>query len=268
MRSFRVIALEIQAINSSMDAISAELDKLSRATGTTSTGASAAQLASLQTQLDSLRAQVAAGFGTAPAHALNHAAAGSDPVQISESQVTNLVTDLAGKEAANANIQAHIASTSNPHSVTKAQVGLGNVDNTADASKTFAESQITGLVADLAGKAASSHAHAESDITGLVADLAAKEAAANKGAVNGYAPLDTSAKVPVSNLPTGLAPGVHASTHASGGSDPVPGMSGIFDDVVAAAAVTVTVAAGQQMIRIRRAVVRGRLINRGRVRVG
>jgi hypothetical protein len=33
-------------------------------------------------------------------------------------------------EPANANIQAHIASTSNPHSVTKAQVGLGNVPNT------------------------------------------------------------------------------------------------------------------------------------------
>ncbi|MBI3654093.1 MAG: hypothetical protein HY231_23935 [Acidobacteria bacterium] len=32
-------------------------------------------------------------------------------------------------EPANANIQAHIASTSNPHSVTKSQVGLGNVSN-------------------------------------------------------------------------------------------------------------------------------------------
>lgn len=29
----------------------------------------------------------------------------------------------------------HIANTSNPHSVTKAQVGLGNVDNTSDANK-------------------------------------------------------------------------------------------------------------------------------------
>lgn len=33
------------------------------------------------------------------------------------------------KEPANANIQSHISSTSNPHSVTKTQVGLGNVDN-------------------------------------------------------------------------------------------------------------------------------------------
>ena len=34
-------------------------------------------------------------------------------------------------EPANANIQSHISSTSNPHSVTKAQVGLGSVENTA-----------------------------------------------------------------------------------------------------------------------------------------
>lgn len=34
-------------------------------------------------------------------------------------------------EPANANIQAHISSTANPHSVTKSQVGLGNVENTA-----------------------------------------------------------------------------------------------------------------------------------------
>lgn len=39
------------------------------------------------------------------------------------------------KEAANSNIQAHISSTSNPHSVTKTQVGLGNVDNTSDVNK-------------------------------------------------------------------------------------------------------------------------------------
>ena len=36
---------------------------------------------------------------------------------------------LDGKEPANANIQSHIASTANPHGVTKSQVGLGNVQN-------------------------------------------------------------------------------------------------------------------------------------------
>jgi len=43
----------------------------------------------------------------------------------------------------------------------------------AAASHTHAQSDITGLVADLAAKAAAVHTHAQSDITGLVADLAA-----------------------------------------------------------------------------------------------
>lgn len=38
-------------------------------------------------------------------------------------------------EPSNSNIQGHIIDTSNPHGVTKAQVGLGNVDNTSDANK-------------------------------------------------------------------------------------------------------------------------------------
>lgn len=43
-------------------------------------------------------------------------------------------TDLAAKADA-ADLTAHTSNTSNPHSVTKAQVGLGNADNTSDASK-------------------------------------------------------------------------------------------------------------------------------------
>lgn len=38
-------------------------------------------------------------------------------------------------EPASPAIQAHIASTANPHDVTKTQVGLGNCDNTSDANK-------------------------------------------------------------------------------------------------------------------------------------
>lgn len=42
-------------------------------------------------------------------------------------------------QPANSNIQAHIASTANPHAVTKTQVGLSNVDNYATASQVEAE---------------------------------------------------------------------------------------------------------------------------------
>ena len=44
-----------------------------------------------------------------------------------------------------AQIDAHIASSANPHSTTKAQVGLGNVDNTADTAKPVSTAQQTAL---------------------------------------------------------------------------------------------------------------------------
>lgn len=72
----------------------------------------------------------------------------------------------------------------------------------------IAESQVTGLVSDLATKRNTADAIAQADITGLTAALAAKEATANKGAVSGYAGLDGTGKVPVAQLPaTVLADG-------------------------------------------------------------
>jgi hypothetical protein len=49
------------------------------------------------------------------------------------------------KEPANANIQAHITNTNNPHVVTKTQVGLGNADNTSDLDKPVSTAQQTAL---------------------------------------------------------------------------------------------------------------------------
>lgn len=48
-------------------------------------------------------------------------------------------------EPKNSNIQSHIANTSNPHSVTKAQIGLGNVDNTSDINKPVSTAQQSAL---------------------------------------------------------------------------------------------------------------------------
>ena len=47
--------------------------------------------------------------------------------------------------AALADVPGHIASKSNPHEVTKAQVGLGNVDNTSDANKPVSTAQQTAI---------------------------------------------------------------------------------------------------------------------------
>lgn len=71
-------------------------------------------------------------------------------------------------------------------------------------------SEITGVITNTDvrlsdARTPTAHSHAEADVTGLTAALNAKEATANKGAVNGYAPLGADSKVPAANLPAGGA---------------------------------------------------------------
>lgn len=87
-------------------------------------------------------------------------------------KISKAVTDLI----------AHIANKSNPHEVTKAQVGLDNVDNTSDVNKPISTATKTAL--------------------DKKADL-----------VDGI--------VPMSQLPTSLYPDAHADTHKTGGSDAI-----------------------------------------------
>lgn len=121
-----------------------------------------------------------------------------------------------------AQIDSHIANTSNPHATTAAQVG-------ADPAGTAV------AVVALHVAAADPHPQYELDV--------------NKGVASGYAPLDAGALVPLANIATGVpsgakfyrddrtlaqvdysqltgvpvtfAPSAHASSHASAGSDPV-----------------------------------------------
>lgn len=70
---------------------------------------------------------------------------------------------------------AHLANVSNPHSVTKAQVGLGNCDNTSDANKPVS----TAMQTALNGKANSSHQQSASTITdGVLAGAVTAKASA------------------------------------------------------------------------------------------
>ncbi len=57
----------------------------------------------------------------------------------------------------NSTITAHIANTNNPHSTTKAQVGLGNVDNTSDANKPISSATQTALDAKANASALTAH---------------------------------------------------------------------------------------------------------------
>lgn len=79
--------------------------------------------------------------------------------------VTGLDTALSAKAPL-----ASPAFTGTPTGITKAHVGLGSVDNTADAAKPISTATQTALD----GKAATSHTHSTANVTGLDTALAAK----------------------------------------------------------------------------------------------
>ena len=65
-------------------------------------------------------------------------------------RIEKLITDEAATRAqadidVNEKVDLHIANKSNPHAVTKAQVGLGNVNNTSDANKPVSTAQATAI---------------------------------------------------------------------------------------------------------------------------
>ena len=65
-------------------------------------------------------------------------------------RIEKLITDEAATRAqadidVNEKVDSHIGNKSNPHGVTKAQVGLGNVNNTSDADKPVSTAQATAI---------------------------------------------------------------------------------------------------------------------------
>ncbi len=62
-------------------------------------------------------------------------------ITVGEESTTVVAAITANKNA----IDAHVANVENPHGVTKAQVGLGNVDNTSDANKPVSTAQQAAL---------------------------------------------------------------------------------------------------------------------------
>jgi hypothetical protein len=83
-----------------------------------------------------------ASFTTADETKLDGIAAGAQVNTVTSVNTrTGAVTGLA--EASD--LTAHTGNTSNPHSVTKAQVGLGNADNTSDAAKPISTATQTAL---------------------------------------------------------------------------------------------------------------------------
>lgn len=81
-------------------------------------------------------------------------------------------------EAKNTNIQSHISNTSNPHAVTKAQVGLGDVDNTSDENKPIstATQSALDLKLDVSSKATQAEAVAGTNDSNYITPLKIRNA--------------------------------------------------------------------------------------------
>jgi len=76
--------------------------------------------------------------------------------------IESAATTLSGRvTTAESSLSSHTAATNNPHSVTKAQVGLGNADNTSDANKPVSSATQSALdakqIKDVVSATAPSH---------------------------------------------------------------------------------------------------------------
>lgn len=88
-------------------------------------------------------APTAASIGAVPTSRTVNGKALSADVTLTAADVG---ADAAGAASGvQTNLTSHINNKSNPHSVTKAQVGLGNVDNTSDANKPISTATQTAL---------------------------------------------------------------------------------------------------------------------------
>lgn len=102
----------------------------------------------------------------------------------------------------NPNIQEHIADMDNPHNTTKAQVGLGNADNTADMDKPVSTAQAAADAAVLT----SANTYADSLVVGLLNDRGNYDASVNTFPTTGGS--GTSGAIKKGDLWTITAPGI------------------------------------------------------------
>lgn len=114
-----------------------------------------------------------------------------------QATITSNIADAkkAGTDA-QASINLHTSNTSNPHGVTKAQVGLGNVDNTSDTDKPISTATQTALnnkVDKVSGKGLSTNDYTSDEKT----KLGSIEVGANKTIVD--AVLSDTSTNPVQN---------------------------------------------------------------------
>ena len=99
------------------------------------------------------------------------------PVDKRPSELDNLITEINGNEILvvdNGTVVGKMAISTIKSIFSKADIGLSNVDNTADSQKPVSGPQ----AAVLSGKSAIGHGHAISDVTDLISTIATSIASA------------------------------------------------------------------------------------------
>lgn len=164
---------------------------------------------------------------TPTAHASSHAAAGSDPVTLSESQVTGLTTDLAAKAIATRAIVSGAGLTGggdlSADRTLAVGAGTGITVNADDIAVQYGATSTTACVGNDSrlSNARTPTAHASTHQPGGT-DAMAVDAAAATGSLRTLGTAATSAAAGNdSRLSDARTPTAHATSHKSGGSDAI-----------------------------------------------
>lgn len=94
--------------------------------------------------VDGFESSVAPTSTPVPASSVSNTPSGNLAATDQQAVNNELQSDI-DTRATSAALTSHTGNTSNPHSVTKTQVGLGNVDNTSDANKPVSTAQATAI---------------------------------------------------------------------------------------------------------------------------
>lgn len=127
---------------------------------------------------------------------------------------------------AQANTVTSVASKTGAVTLTKADVGLSNVDNTADASKPIS----TAVQTALSGKASASHSHAIADVTSLQTTLDSKAASNHSHSLDNLSDVSTAGATSGQSLVYQSGSWGPATVSSGGGVTDHGALTGLSDD--------------------------------------
>lgn len=138
----------IQSLNSQINGANGILVRLDGIDTTLSEKISSSQILAIRVVSDSVLEYTTDGttwksianVGTVEWGDITGDIANQADLQLVLQNISNAISTIQGDITT---LQGHTTDTNNPHQVTKAQVGLGNVDNTADTDKPISTPQIT-----------------------------------------------------------------------------------------------------------------------------